>query len=197
MSMTEFEKAQLALMEKQIEAQNANTRALLALKAPEMTPDERSAKELAIMRRGGPPVPQADFEGVGFFVGKCGEPTPQVNLRGRFNTSGPRDGLCIEVSEDDAGRELVIAWVRAKFDREHPHLVIEAASDPERRAHYEKERERKCGHAFYFDFRLPMIRQVVGKTRSDSRHMVKWAEAPVWTSGPAETTTAPEAQQPD
>jgi hypothetical protein len=166
-----------------------------AIKGPELTPDERAQKELSAIRKGGLPIWQADYQGTGRVVGKSGEPMPPpsmppVRVLARYNTSGPRAGVAVEVNEDAAGKASVNAALNNRFDLEHPQLVHEAEGDPERRSFYEKQRSTWVGRAFYWEFKLPLTRAVVGKTRDESGHVIKWDPEPVWTSGPAPTDAA-------
>jgi hypothetical protein len=187
-TMSEFEKAQLALMKEQIEATRENTAKLALLAPPDPQKVIKSQDDLLeVMRRGGPPKRIGERRCLVRAIdgGKLGsgELIGEIPCLARivYDDKSP-GGRVFELQDETA---IAIAFYGELFDAEHTEQFREAKTVAAREA-LADARERSVNVNLYQRFRVPLYRGIIGKDVSRIGHLVTWLDDPASVADVAE-----------
>jgi len=177
MNESEFRVQQLALLQAQVDATNANTAALRALSTP---PSDRKPGDelipLQVLRKGGPPKDCRKLAGSITLLDSGKGGTGDV-----IAADVPCDLSVVYDAKSPTGRifetefpiEAAVAFYTAEWDKAHPAFVREAEADAGQQARLVVERTKFVRQAIWWRCRMPVMRLLVGKDLDKVKHLVR------------------------
>jgi hypothetical protein len=176
--MTAFERAQLALLERQIAATEKQTAALEILR-PQSQPLAASDPRTIISQVRA--AARANPHDIGEVAGELawqdrtnvpshpgtGSIVAKGRVRVRYDRTKDPRGLIFEVVEEEGSAEPVIEFLGGSFRREKDEAYRLSTDSPEHLAELEKQRVRYIQQNLYYRFRLTVLNALVGKTLED------------------------------
>jgi hypothetical protein len=174
MSLSEYEKAQLALLERQARATEENTAALQKLREPLPVDLDADARQLAAIRKGGKPQDIRYLTGPIALTdsgkGGSGEVIATVQLRAHciFDAKSPSG----RIFDLEFPTEAAIPFLEKVWDADHSAFVSEAAKRENQRVAAVDARSTWVKQALYWRVKLPIL-QLVGRDVDKVGHVCK------------------------